>query len=109
MYFFQPAPPPSPKVASNAIAAVQQRTEPSKTAPSVQQPNESLRARTFYLKNDLLSLEVNGLGSIIDARLLQFHQTIDSSKETIHYHYDNSGFNTNSVFIEGQTPSWRLI
>lgn len=108
--FFSPEPKKAPPESSREIKKTESISlaAPSELDPEQAQSQELLQEK-LVLRNDLISMEVNALGSILSAELHEYFESPDS-EEKIKWNFSSTeGFNKQNLFISGKPISWKLI
>jgi len=106
LFFFQPqAPAP---VATNSIESSQTQAsaKPPMQVPMGAQPD--LESKSFELKNDIVNIRVNGLGSILDISFDNYKENLKKDSR-VHFHYGSAGFNRSSVQVGNSLVNWRVV
>lgn len=105
IFFFQPS--SQPPAATNTIQS-SQAIDTSKSATAAAPARSDLENKSFELKNDVMTLRVNGLGSVLDASFDKYKDNLKNDTR-VHFHYEDFGFNRSSLQIGDKIAEWRLV
>ncbi len=110
-WFFQPAP-HDPNLATNAVVASQvQDTKVAETSQIIpvatSTANSELEKKSFWLKNDLMEVELNGLGSVKRVEFIKYKQELKSNN-SVNLLFEPKPFNSIDLQTSKGSPQWKV-
>lgn len=111
MFFFAPKPNAVRQpIATNSIeqtATPDTRSDAKRSNLSAEEGQSKLRAQTYTLKNEKVSLTLNGLGEIQSAEFLKFKSSTSKANEV--FAFNGQPIQFSSLQVSGTSPKFEIL
>ncbi len=113
IFFFQPTVPPPPPAATQTAEQKSEKaagvgdTKQERAASKLDAKNAELQKKRFVLENQSLSVNLNGLGQVVDLKLKKYEKSF-GSEEKVAYSFSEAPLNRGQLLGPSGEPNWQL-